>query len=119
MENYRIALLIDAENISNKYADGILNSLTKYGRVIVKKAYVSVDERGSVTPNAWINTCKNKGMHLVTQTRNASGKNCVDSKLIIDAMDILHLNNDVDCFCLVSSDSDFTTLASRLPEGDT
>ncbi|MBQ1733230.1 MAG: NYN domain-containing protein, partial [Bacteroidales bacterium] len=85
MENYKIALLIDAENISNKYADGILNSLTKYGRVIVKKAYVSVDDKGAVTPNAWINTCKNKGMHLVTQTRNASGKNCVDSKLIIDA----------------------------------
>ena len=114
--NYKIALLIDAENISNKYADGIMNSLTRYGRVIVKNAYVSVDDKGAVTPNAWINTCKNKGMHLVTQTRNASGKNCVDSKLIIDAMDILHLNNDVDCFCLVSSDSDFTTLASRLRE---
>jgi len=52
MENYRIALLIDAENISNKYADGILSSLTKYGRVIVKKAYVSVDDKGAVTPNA-------------------------------------------------------------------
>ena len=116
MENYRIALLVDAENISNKYADGILSSLTKYGRVIVKNAYVSVDEKGAVTPYSWINTCKNKGMHLVTQTRNASGKNCVDSKLIIDAMDILHQNKDVDCFCLVSSDSDFTTLASRLRE---
>lgn len=116
MENYRIALLVDAENISNKYADGILSSLTKYGRVIVKNAYVSVDEKGTVTPYSWINTCKNKGMHLVTQTRNASGKNCVDSKLIIDAMDILHQNKDVDCFCLVSSDSDFTTLASRLRE---
>ena len=116
MENYRIALLVDAENISNKYADGILSSLTKYGRVIVKNAYVSVDEKGAVTPYSWINTCKNKGMHLVTQTRNASGKNCVDSKLIIDAMDILHQNKDVDCVCLVSSDSDFTTLASRLRE---
>ncbi len=114
--NFKIALLIDAENVSNKYADGILSSLTKYGRVIVKNAYVSVDDKGAVTPNAWIQTCKNKGMHLVTQTRNASGKNCVDSKLIIDAMDILHLNNDVDCFCLASSDSDFTTLASRLRE---
>lgn len=116
VENYKIALLIDAENISNKYADGILNSLTKYGRVVIKNVYVSVDDKGSVIPNAWIQTCKNKGMHLITQTRNASGKNCVDSKLIIDAMDILHINSEVDCFCLVSSDSDFTTLASRLRE---
>lgn len=109
-------MLIDGENVSNKYADSILECLAKYGRVIIKNAYLSIDDTGRIVPQAWLQTCKNKGMHLVTQTRNASGKNCVDSKLIIDAMDILHANKDVDCFCLASSDSDFTTLASRLRE---
>ena len=112
MENKRFALLIDADNISAKYISVILEELSTYGITTYKRIY-----------GDWTSTqaskCKNQLLENsvipVQQFSNTVGKNATDSTLIIDAMDILYTGN-VEGFCIVSSDSDFTRLASRLRE---
>lgn len=109
-ENVRIAVLIDADNTSHRHAEALLEEVAKYGVPTVKRAY------GDWTDNhlsGWLSHLPKHGIQPMLQIANIKGKNSTDSALIIDAMDLLYSGN-VDAFALVSSDSDFTSLAIRL-----
>jgi len=108
----KLAVVIDAENISNKYIDVILSEANNLGDVIYKRIYGNW-----TTPqmSSWRNTILDNAIQPVQQYSNTIRKNSSDSALIIDTMDLLYQSN-LDGFCIVSSDSDFTRLASRLRE---
>ncbi|MDY2960251.1 MAG: NYN domain-containing protein [Hornefia sp.] len=108
----RIALLIDAENISAQYADYIIGEVDNYGICSYKRIYGSWDR---IVKTKWEGEIRKNSLKAMMQINNTKGKNSTDSALIIDAMDILYRGN-VDGFCIVSSDSDFTSLARRLME---
>jgi uncharacterized LabA/DUF88 family protein len=110
--NKRLALLIDADNASPAIIGGLLSEIAKYGRVTVRRIYGDW-----TTPNlgGWKNVLLDHSIHPIQQFRYTVGKNATDTALVIDAMDILY-SDKVEGFCLVSSDSDFTRLASRLRE---
>lgn len=112
MENKRFALLIDADNISARYIGDILEELSTYGITTYKRIY---GDWTSTQATKWKGELLENSVIPVQQFSNTVGKNATDSTLIIDAMDILYTGN-VDGFCIVSSDSDFTRLASRLRE---
>jgi uncharacterized LabA/DUF88 family protein len=112
MEDLKVALLIDGDNISASYITSILDELTEIGVTTIKRIY---GDWTRPEMRSWREELLNRSIQPVQQFANVSGKNATDSALIIDAMDILYLK-DVDCFCIVSSDSDFTRLASRLAE---
>ena len=112
MENKRFALLIDADNISAKYIGDILEELSTYGITTYKRIY---GDWTSTQATKWKSELLENSVIPVQQFSNTVGKNATDSTLIIDAMDILY-KNKVQGFCIVSSDSDFTRLASRLRE---
>ena len=108
----RFALLIDADNVSSRYVKPILDELSKYGDVTIKRIY------GDWTLNLhakWKQVLLDNSITPIQQFGYTQGKNSTDSAMIIDAMDILY-GDSVDGFCIVSSDSDFTRLASRLRE---
>ncbi len=108
----RFAVLIDADNISVKYVKLIFDEVSNDGTVTYKRIY------GDWTkPNlaSWKNTLLDFSITPIQQYGYTTGKNSTDSAMIIDAMDILYSHN-VEGFCLVTSDSDFTRLASRLRE---
>lgn len=108
----KLALLIDADNVSPKYVDPILNELIRYGTVTYKRIY------GDWTSNqksSWKEELLTHSISPIQQFSYTNGKNATDSAMIIDAMDILY-TNQIDGFCIVSSDSDFTRLASRIRE---
>ncbi|MDO4614612.1 MAG: NYN domain-containing protein [Lachnospiraceae bacterium] len=112
MDERKLALLIDSDNVSAKYLNGIFDELNNYGTVTYRRIY------GDFTTQAnarWSGKLLEKSIIPIQQFSNTSGKNATDSALIIDAMDLLY-NSNVDGFCIVSSDSDFTRLASRLRE---
>ena len=112
MEDKRYAILIDSDNISAKYITAILDEMTKYGIITYKRIY------GDWTNNQaskWRDELLTNSITPIQQFCNTAGKNATDSALIIDAMDILYTGK-VEGFCIVSSDSDFTKLASRLRE---
>jgi len=108
----RIALLIDAENISAQYADYIMEEAANYGICSYKRIYGSWDR---IVRTKWEGEINKNSLKAMMQINNTKYKNATDSALIIDAMDILY-NGNVDGFCIVSSDSDFTSLARRLAE---
>jgi len=112
MEDLKIALLIDGDNISAKYLTSILDELTEVGVAVIKRIY---GDWTRPEMHSWGKELLNRSITPMQQFNNVSGKNATDSALIIDAMDILY-NKDVDAFAIVSSDSDFTRLASRLAE---
>ena len=112
MEDKRYAVLIDSDNISSKYITSILDEMTKYGVVTYKRIY---GDWTSSQANKWKKELMENSITPIQQFRNTVGKNATDSTLIIDAMDILYTES-VDGFCIVSSDGDFTRLASRLRE---
>lgn len=112
MEDKRYAVLIDSDNISSKYITSILDEMTKYGVVTYKRIY---GDWTSTQANKWKKELMENSITPIQQFRNTVGKNATDSTLIIDAMDILYTES-VDGFCIVSSDGDFTRLASRLRE---
>ncbi len=111
-EEKRFALLIDAENISAQYADYIMEEVEQYGVCSYKRIYGSWDR---IVRTKWEAQISKNSLKAMMQINNTRGKNASDSALIIDAMDILY-NGNVDGFCIVSSDSDFTSLARRLQE---
>lgn len=110
MTDFRIAVLIDADNISHQYAGPLLEELTKYGRTTVKRAYA--DWTGE-NMKGWKDKLNRHAIAPEQAFSYTKGKNSTDSALIIDAMDLLYSGN-VDGFAIVSSDSDFTRLANRL-----
>lgn len=112
LDDKRFALLIDADNISAKYIKYILDEISKYGVVTYKRIY---GDWTRPTSTSWKNELLENSINPVQQFSYTTGKNATDSAMIIDAMDILYTNK-VDGFCIASSDSDFTKLASRLRE---
>jgi len=113
MENDRkIAVLIDADNVSEKYIKHIFDEISNHGTPTYKRIY------GDWTKpqlGSWKTVLLNYSITPIQQYSYTTGKNATDAALIIDAMDILYSKN-VDGFCIVSSDSDFTKLAARLRE---
>jgi uncharacterized LabA/DUF88 family protein len=108
----QIAVLIDADNVPYSNIKGMLDEIAKFGSPTIKRIY------GDWTkPNlsGWKDKLLEHAIIPVQQYSYTTGKNATDSAMIIDAMDILH-GHKVDGFCLVSSDSDFTRLATRLRE---
>ncbi len=108
----RIAVLIDCDNVSRKHTGAVLEELAKFGTPTVKRAY------GDWTTNqlgGWKGELQRNAIQPVQQFAYTVGKNSTDSALIIDAMDLLWQGN-VEAFALISSDSDFTRLATRLRE---
>ena len=112
MDEKRYAVLIDSDNISSKYISSILDEMTKYGAITYKRIY---GDWTSPQAGKWKTELMENSITPIQQFRNTVGKNATDSTLIIDAMDILYTHS-VDGFCIVSSDGDFTRLASRLRE---
>ena len=111
-QDNRFALLIDAENVSGKYIKRILDELSNEGVITYKRIYGDWTSKGM---NSWKDILLDHSITPIQQYSYTTGKNATDSAMIIDAMDILYAGN-VEGFCLVSSDSDFTRLASRLRE---
>ena len=107
-----IALLIDADNVSAKYIKPILDELSKYGNVTYKRIYGDWTRSNSAS---WKEELLQNSITPIQQFSYTHGKNATDSAMIIDAMDMLY-TSELEGFCLVSSDSDFTKLASRLRE---
>ena len=110
----RIAVLIDAENISNKYTEVIISEANVLGNVICKRIYGDWTKQ---IMSSWKDVILDNSIQPIQQYSNTSGKNSTDSSLIIDAMDLLS-SGRINGFCIVSSDSDFTRLAARLRESE-
>ena len=104
-----IALLIDSDNISSDYFSIILDELSQYGKVTYRRLY---GDFTNPQANGWKQALLDYSIEQIQQVAFTKGKNATDSKMIIDAMDILY-QGKVDCFCLATSDSDFTNLAMR------
>lgn len=112
MNDKKFAVLIDSDNISAKYITYILDEMTKYGVITYKRIY---GDWTSSQMGKWKQELLENSITPIQQFSNTVGKNATDSALIIDAMDLLYTDN-VDGFCIVSSDSDFTRLAGRIRE---
>ena len=112
MEDKKIAVLIDAENVSGKYIKLILDEVSNYGTATYKRLYGDFQ---TASVKAWMKNLQDYAITPVFQYNYTQGKNASDSAMIIDAMDILYSGN-VDGFCIVTSDSDFTKLVLRLRE---
>ncbi|MGA8246194.1 MAG: NYN domain-containing protein [Nocardioides sp.] len=108
----RMAVLIDADNTSASHASAILEELARYGIPTVKRAYGDWTTSNLVR---WKDELHRHAISPVQQFAYTTGKNSTDSALIIDAMDLLYSGN-LDAFAIVSSDSDFTRLATRIRE---
>ena len=110
----KVAILVDAENISYRYAKLILEEAGNIGTVVCKRIYGDWSENSL---SSWRTPIVEYSFNAIQQFQNTKGKNSTDSALIIDAMDLLHEDN-YQCICIVSSDSDFSKLASRLRESE-
>lgn len=112
LNDLRLAVLIDADNIPYGNVKGMLEEVAKYGTPTFKRIY---GDWTKPTIAGWKSVLLENAITPVQQYSYTRGKNSTDSAMIIDAMDILY-SGKVDGFCLVSSDSDFTRLATRLRE---
>ncbi|WP_428604172.1 NYN domain-containing protein [Sedimenticola sp.] len=113
MENTdKLAVLIDADNAQPSIVDGLLSEIANYGTASVKRIY---GDWTSPSLKGWKEVLLEHSIQPMQQFAYTKGKNATDSAMIIDAMDLLYTNN-FNGFCIVSSDSDFTKLASRIRE---
>ncbi|KAF0175997.1 MAG: hypothetical protein FD162_6 [Rhodobacteraceae bacterium] len=108
----RLAVLIDADNVPARNAVAILDEIASFGDPSLRRVY---GDWSSQALTQWKEAARDLGLVMHQQSANTKGKNASDIGLVIDAMDILHAGK-VDGFVLVSSDSDFTRLASRIRE---
>lgn len=108
----KLAVLIDADNAQPSIIEGLLAEVAKYGTAHVKRAY---GDWTSTSLKGWKEHLLAQSIQPIQQFAYTNGKNATDSALIIDAMDLLYAGR-FDGFCIVSSDSDFTRLASRIRE---
>jgi hypothetical protein len=108
----KIALLIDGDNAQPSLIGKILTEAGKFGLVTIRRIY---GDWTTVNMQGWKHTLNDNAIQPIQQFRYTVGKNSTDSAMIIDAMDILH-SHLVDGFCIVSSDSDYTRLATRVRE---
>ncbi len=107
-----IAVLIDGDNIPSAYIKEMMEEIAKYGNPTIKRIY---GDWTNPRLGKWKNVLLENAITPIQQYGYTSGKNATDSAMIIDAMDILY-SGKVNGFCIVSSDSDFTRLATRLRE---
>jgi len=112
IKDLRLAVLIDADNVPYSNVKGMFEEIAKYGTPTFKRIYADWTKP---TVSGWKSVLLENAITPIQQYSYSSGKNSSDSALIIDAMDILY-SGKVDGFCIVSSDSDFTRLATRLRE---
>jgi uncharacterized LabA/DUF88 family protein len=112
MKDEKLAVLIDADNVPYAYIKEMLDEIAKYGNPTIKRIYADWTKP---TVSGWKGVLLENAITPVQQYSYTSGKNSSDSALIIDAMDLLY-SGKVNGFCIVSSDSDFTRLATRLRE---
>lgn len=110
--NHKLAVLIDADNAQACVIRELLAEVSRYGTATIKRAY---GDWTSSNLKSWKEVLHALAIQPIQQFSYTTGKNATDSALIIDAMDVLH-SGSVDGFCLVSSDSDFTRLATRVRE---
>lgn len=108
----RIAVLIDGDNAQASLIDKILAEITKYGLITIRRIY---GDWTASNMSGWKDVLQTHAIQPIQQFRYTTGKNATDSAMIIDAMDIFY-SGTVDAFCLVSSDSDYTRLATRIRE---
>lgn len=108
----RLAVLIDGDNAQPSLIKKILSEASKYGTVTVKRNF---GDWTTTNMSGWKDTLNTYAIQPIQQFRYTVGKNATDSAMIIDAMDLLY-SGTVDAFCLVSSDSDYTRLATRIRE---
>ncbi|MFH2141189.1 MAG: NYN domain-containing protein [Bacteroidota bacterium] len=111
-KDLKLAVLIDADNVPYANVKEMFEEIAKYGIPTFKRIYADWTKQ---TVSGWKNVLLENAITPIQQYSYSTGKNSTDSALIIDAMDILYTGN-VDGFCIVSSDSDFTRLATRLRE---
>ena len=111
-KNVKLAVLIDADNAQPSIVEGLLSEIAQYGTANVKRIYGDWTLPGL---KGWKEVLLQHSIQPIQQFGYTSGKNATDSALIIDAMDLL-FTGKFDGFCIVSSDSDFTKLASRIRE---
>lgn len=112
MEQKKLAVLIDADNAQPSIIEGLLSEIAIYGIANVKRIYGDWTQPNL---NSWKATLLDHSIQPIQQFSYTYGKNSTDSSLIIDAMDLLYTEK-LDGFCIVSSDSDFTRLSSRIRE---
>ena len=108
----RLAILIDADNSQPRIIEGLLEEIANYGVASVKRIY---GDWTNTQLSGWKKMLLEHGIQPIQQFAYTQGKNSTDSAMIIDAMDLLYTKN-FDGFCIVTSDSDFTRLASRIRE---
>jgi hypothetical protein len=108
----RIAMLIDGDNAQPSLIQKMLAETSKYGLVIIRRIY---GDWTTANMSGWKETLQTHAIQPIQQFRYTTGKNATDSAMIIDAMDTLYTGG-VDGFCIVSSDSDYTRLATRIRE---
>lgn len=110
--NQKLAVLIDADNAQASVIQELLAEVSRYGTATIKRAY---GDWTTTNLKGWKEVLHKMAIQPIQQFSYTTGKNSTDASLIIDAMDVLH-SGRVDGFCLVSSDSDFTRLATRIRE---
>ena len=111
-QNPLLAVLIDADNIPARFAEAILKEITAYGEPALRRVY---GDWAATRLQPWAKKVHSLGLVAHQETANTKGKNASDIGQVIDAMDLLHTGR-FDGFVLVSSDSDFTSLANRIRE---
>ncbi len=111
-EQQKFAVLIDGDNAQASLLPQILAEVSKVGLITIKRIY---GDWTTTNMNQWKESLHKYAIQPMQQFRYTTGKNATDSAMIIDAMDLLH-SNDVQGFCIVSSDSDYTRLATRIRE---
>jgi uncharacterized LabA/DUF88 family protein len=111
-EQKKFAVLIDGDNAQASLLPQILAEVSKVGLITIKRIY---GDWTTTNMNSWKDSLHKYAIQPIQQFHYTVGKNATDSAMIIDAMDLLH-NNDVQGFCIVSSDSDYTRLATRIRE---
>jgi uncharacterized LabA/DUF88 family protein len=112
INNRRLAILIDGDNAQPSLIEKMLSESSKYGTITVRRTY---GDWTTSNMGGWKDTLQTYAIQPIQQFRYTIGKNATDSAMIIDAMDLLY-SGTVDAFCLVSSDSDYTRLATRIRE---
>lgn len=112
LEQQKFAVLIDGDNAQASLLPQILAEVSKVGLITIKRIY---GDWTTTNMNQWKESLHKHAIQPVQQFMYTTGKNATDSAMIIDAMDLLH-SNDVQGFCIVSSDSDYTRLATRIRE---
>lgn len=109
--DYKIALLIDSENVSYKYIDFVVNEIAKYGKLVIARFYGDIN----AISKEWRQKAQDYAIKPMHQYNYATGKNGSDMEMSLDALEIKYQNR-ADTFFIVTSDSDFTPLAIKLKE---